>query len=596
LISNCIFQGNGASGLTLVRNTRGEIRSNLMQQNGFGIAVSDWAAGLIVSNQIFDNRCGIVISGTASPILRGNILSRNQEDGLVIAGKASPDFGKPYDPASNRLGDNQRFDLRNATSLQLVSSGNQLNLARVSGAVQLVSTGSPTTAWLKQSVKQSVELPGAVKPADRAQSWLVMVQRLLDRGIISPIDGSLQPEVTLAASEFAEWVHKASLVKVNANVSPLTRLEAIRILVEAASLGGGQPSLLRHYRDRAQIPTAQALTVATAVRYRLIVAATPDCLNPLQLVSRAEAAAMLYQTLVAKGQVEPIVAGSLPGENVNPLPLASPTRPPVVVLDPGHGGSDSGMATKVKTAEELMQEAGPMPAMLDALQMPVVPMSPLPMGQFSSELPNLAGTGMPGMATMPYSMSAGMSMSEMPPPGMPAEFLSMSNQLDQPEMPSLEEKTIVLSIAQAVASFLQQQGVRVILTRADDRDLTLVERLAIAQQHQADAFVSIHANASLVNQAQINGVETYHNPRSVEGARLAWAIHKALSRTADISDRGVHPATFPTLRQAAIPAAHVEVGYITGSQDAPSLANLAYHRYLARPIANAILRYLGQRG
>jgi N-acetylmuramoyl-L-alanine amidase len=205
----------------------------------------------------------------------------------------------------------------------------------------------------------------------------------------------------------------------------------------------------------------------------------------------------------------------------------------------------------------------------------------------------MPGMGMPG--TMPFSMSAGMPMSEMPPPGMPAEFFSMSDQPDQPEMPSLEEKTIVLSIAQAVAGFLQQQGVQVILTRADDRDLTLAERLAIAQRHRADAFVSIHANASLVNQAQINGVETYHNPRSAEGARLAWAIHKALTRTADISDRGVHTATFPALGQTDLAAAHVEVGYITGSQDAPSLANLAYHRYLARPIANAILRYLGQR-
>ncbi len=574
LITNCIFHSNVASGLTLVRNSRGEIRSNLMQLNGFGIAISDRAAALIVSNQMFENRCGIVISGSASPILRGNILTRNQEDGLVISGKANPDFGKPYDPASNRFGENHRFDLRNTTALPLISTGNQLNLAHVSGPVELLTTHLPSAAEF--SLEHS-------KPVITSHWAMPMVQFLLEQNMIS--DGTFQPEATLTGNEFANWMQRAGLNQPDSDqhnrsdtAQGLSRLEAIQHLVKAAGLTGGQPSLVGAFRDRAQVPTAQILTVATALQHQLIVSPTPDSLNPLHSISQAEAAAMLYQTLVAKGQADPVAdAALLPTLGKIRLHIPKPNeQPPVVVLDPGHGGRDAGMTTKLKTAEaQMLEMAGSMSPFMEmqAMSMPTMPMSPLPSGGLPTELPGMSG------------MSSNM-LSELLPVGTPA---------DQPEMPSLEEKTVVLSVAQAVASFLQQQGVQVILTRTDDRELSLAERLAIAKQHQADAFVSLHANASLTNQAEINGVETYYNPNSAAGTCLSWAIHKALTRMTDIMDRGVHKATFLTLREAAIPAAHVEVGYITGSQDAPSLGNLAYHRYLARPISNGILRYLRQR-
>ncbi len=161
------------------------------------------------------------------------------------------------------------------------------------------------------------------------------------------------------------------------------------------------------------------------------------------------------------------------------------------------------------------------------------------------------------------------------------------------ELPSLEEKTVNLAVAEAVANFLRQQGIQVVLTRSADQTCSLAERVALAAEQKADLFVSLHANASLTQDPSLNGVETYHDPNSIEGRRLAWAIHKALTRSSDVVDRGVHSATFLTLRQPW-PAVHLEVGYITGSQDAPSLDNMAYHRFLGRSIANGILRYVRQ--
>ena len=207
------------------------------------------------------------------------------------------------------------------------------------------------------------------------------------------------------------------------------------------------------------------------------------------------------------------------------------------------------------------------------------------------ELASLASGMAPKM--QPDSRSPDM-LPQMPllPPGMPADLLRMPG--EAPEMPDLQEKAITLSVAQAVASFLQQQGVQVVLTRSEDRSCSLAERLSAVQTAQpATAFVSLHANASLSSQPEINGIETYHYPDSIQGGRLAWSIHKTLTRTPDITDRGVHAAPFALLA-LPIPAAQVEVGYITGKQDAPSLGNLAYHRFLGRAIANGILRFLRQ--
>jgi N-acetylmuramoyl-L-alanine amidase len=371
-------------------------------------------------------------------------------------------------------------------------------------------------------------------------------------------------------------------------------LQVIKGLVQTAEVVGGRSSLLNSYSDRTQVPSTEVLTVATALQHRLVVSPEADRLSPLSPITRAEAAAMLYQTLVAKGKAVEISTPQI----VNPgwtsgvgqsQQALSGGSPPVVVLDPGHGGSDPGVTTKAKSTEAEMM---PMPPEgISPLEgMSGIPMSPLPAGMMAPGMPPM----MPGPAGMPPGMLPGIpSGTSSLPPGMSEAMPAMT--AESPAMPSLEEKAIVLSVAQAVAGFLQQQGVQVILTRSDDRDLSPDERLQTVAQNQADIFVSIHVNANTARQSDVNGIETYYDPEATEGARLAWAIHKALTRTPDVADRGVHPAYFYLLRNAPVPAVHVEVGYITGNSDASSLANLAYHRYLARAIATGILRYVSQK-
>lgn len=587
VISDCLLRENVASGLTFVRYARGELRNNVCRQNGFGIAISDRAAPLLVSNQIFENRCGIVLSGAAAPILRGNVLTQNSEDGLAVFGQAVPDLGTQTDPAGNRIRQNQRFDLRNATTQTIISSGNQLNPSKVDGLVEFLVTRSPAAHLPAPSEVTPQERPvykaPLHAPADLVNHAVAaLIQPLLDRQILSlASEGRFEPEGQLNAAELVMWMQKAGLSWDSKPESHfLTRLQAIEILVRAANLTSSDPKLLSRYADRSQIPSAQTLPITAALQHRLIVwAANQERLNLLQPITRAEAGAILYQTLVAKGEA---VAVEMPGLTTPVMPIRvktpAPRRVPVVVLDPGHGGSDAGAVTKVKSEDEPEMAAGwPVDSSAG------VAMSPLPAGMMEP-------AGMFESGGMPV----GMPFAEMPP-GMPPEPAMPRMPDDPPPMPSLQEKDVVLSVAQAVASFLKQQGVQVVLTRTDDRDVSPAERVEIAQRHQADALVSIHANANIANQSTVNGIETYCNPNSLESAQLAWSIHKTLTRMPDVEDRGVHGATFYTLRSHSIAAAHVEVGYITGSKDAPSLGNSAYHRYLARSIANGIGRFVQQR-
>lgn len=587
VIASCQFQENLA-GLTLVRYARGEIRNNTARLNQFGLTISDQAAPWVSNNQLIENRCGMAVSGAASPILRGNVIAQNTEDGLAVLGKATPDLGQFNDPAGNRLRDNRRFDLRNATALKLISLGNQLNPARINGFVEFLTARTPLGAAEPPQIQPPMracqtDLFWRHAPVDLRAHWAVpLVQPLIDRQVLPPSpDGYFQPDAPILPAEFAAWMQQADLATATAlEPAPLSRLQVMGWLVEALQLPKAHPSLLQGYRDRSQIPSDQTLMAAAALQHRLVVSAQPDCLSPLQGATRAEAAAMLYQAMLTQGQVAAIDLPQIlqPQRPVMQLKFGAAAPAPVVVLDPGHGGTDLGMSTV--SPEPVL--APPLPMM----QMPEIGSQEF--FERASMAPSLTepprkSPGMPPQ--MPFQPS------QMPPPGMPKESLRMLG--EAPEIPELQEKTITLSVAQAVAGFLQQQGVEVVLTRSEDQLCSLDDRLAVALAQNAVAFISLHANASLSSQPEINGIETYHHPNSIEGSRLAWSIHKTLTRSPDVTDRGVRAAPFRLLA-LPLPAAQIELGYITGQQDAASLSNSAYHRYLGRAIANGILRFVRQ--
>ncbi len=156
----------------------------------------------------------------------------------------------------------------------------------------------------------------------------------------------------------------------------------------------------------------------------------------------------------------------------------------------------------------------------------------------------------------------------------------------------LQEKDIILRIGKKVASLLEQNGIKVIMTRDADYFVDLAPRVVMAEHVHADLFVSIHAN-SIDNNPSANGLETYHYDR---GYRLAQVVHKSiLQAIPTLKDRGVKRARFYVLRKNSMPAILIETGFVTGSEDNPRLANPEYDNRMAKAIVRGILQYLQQK-
>ena len=181
------------------------------------------------------------------------------------------------------------------------------------------------------------------------------------------------------------------------------------------------------------------------------------------------------------------------------------------------------------------------------------------------------------------------------------------------------EKDVVLSIARRFSSILQERlGVRVILTRDGDRNLSLDERAAIANSNKSNLFLSIHADASPRRNARGSSVyflshtSAPTNPSSSGGGDLdfifwnmAQTAHlKQSSRLAEILqdelqavtgtervNRGIKQNSFRVLKGATMPAVLVEVGFISNPDEERLLVSPAYQDKLAEALYRGILRY-----
>ncbi|MEA5550844.1 N-acetylmuramoyl-L-alanine amidase [Anabaena cylindrica UHCC 0172] len=156
----------------------------------------------------------------------------------------------------------------------------------------------------------------------------------------------------------------------------------------------------------------------------------------------------------------------------------------------------------------------------------------------------------------------------------------------------IQEKNIILPISKRVAAILQQNGVQAVMTRDSDYFVTLPGRVAMAERANADVFVSIHANSVGLSRPDVSGLETYYYE---SGLSLARTVHNKILQSVNVRDRKVRKARFFVLRKSSMPSILVEVGYVTGREDAAKLRTSAYQNQMAEAIAQGILQYLRQR-
>ncbi len=375
VILNNDFVQNDGNGISVTRNTTGEIRGNTCKGAGSGISIDGTCASKVVNNTITENRYGLIISGEARPVLRNNRIENNTEEGVTITTKALPDLGSSSDPGNNTIRNNRQLDLNNATSNQVVSFGNTVSASKVKGLVTIdgIAAGGGGSSGGSSGGDggssggdggSSGGDSGGTPPttfADIQNHWAKpFIQALLDKGLITGFkDGTFKPDDKMTRAQYAALLVKAfnpTAKRDAANFSDVAkdywakdviqqayrsqfisgfpnntfrpndnvqRIQVILSLVSGLGLGSSDTSILTAYDDRNTIPDYAKDEVATATK-RQIVVNYPQVkqLNPNKEATRAEVAAFVYQALVDSKVVSAI------------------TSPYIVAVKPDGGDSD----------------------------------------------------------------------------------------------------------------------------------------------------------------------------------------------------------------------------------------------------------------
>ncbi len=174
------------------------------------------------------------------------------------------------------------------------------------------------------------------------------------------------------------------------------------------------------------------------------------------------------------------------------------------------------------------------------------------------------------------------------------------------------EKEFTLDWARRIATLLATNGWTVWLTRTNDLDVSLSNRVAFAEAHHADAFISLHFNSAAPDQQQ-DGVETYcltptgmpstltrgysdlwtdHYPNNAfdtQNLQLAIRLQTALLHGSGGADRGVRRARFMGVLQGQKqPSVLVEGGFLSNPDEADKIESAGFRQKLAEAVAEAL--------
>lgn len=169
----------------------------------------------------------------------------------------------------------------------------------------------------------------------------------------------------------------------------------------------------------------------------------------------------------------------------------------------------------------------------------------------------------------------------------------------------LVEKEVTLELAMQVRDYLQQAGAFVVMTREGDYDLArpetrgfskrktedLLARAEVLRKADADLFLTIHLNST--PSSRWRGAQTFYYPGREESRRLAVFIQQELRDNLKNTHREANTAsTIYLLKTSPVPAALVEVGFLSNPEEAALLSDPRYQRKLAASIYRGVLRFV----
>jgi N-acetylmuramoyl-L-alanine amidase len=155
----------------------------------------------------------------------------------------------------------------------------------------------------------------------------------------------------------------------------------------------------------------------------------------------------------------------------------------------------------------------------------------------------------------------------------------------------LMEKDVNLSIVREVEKLLQKKGAKVVLSRKDDRDMTMSERKKIFLDEKIDLMVSVHNNAG-GSPLSAMGASTYY--KHITNRDLAATLLKHMLEL-DVPNYGLTGNfNFSLNAPTEYPNALVECLFMSSLPDEEFLADPANHRKIAEKIVAGLEDYLTQ--
>ena len=150
------------------------------------------------------------------------------------------------------------------------------------------------------------------------------------------------------------------------------------------------------------------------------------------------------------------------------------------------------------------------------------------------------------------------------------------------------EKDINLAVVLRMQTLLEEIGVEVVLTRENDKTISLEERVEIANSKEADLFVSIHCNYFEDN-ASVSGLECYYFEGSDSGRRYAEKMLDKIADGGKVNTRNTKESDFYVLKRTESIAVLVELGYLSNAKECRLLVSEEYQETLAKELVNGIL-------
>jgi N-acetylmuramoyl-L-alanine amidase len=152
----------------------------------------------------------------------------------------------------------------------------------------------------------------------------------------------------------------------------------------------------------------------------------------------------------------------------------------------------------------------------------------------------------------------------------------------------VNEKEYTLKIAQQVEKYLKRKGVKVFMTREEDKDVSMIDRTLMLRQQDPNILISIHLNSA--GNENVKGVSTYY--RYIGFRPLSEKILNRMLQLELNNHGNVGAFNFSLSGPTEYPNCLVEVAFLSNKDDEQKILDPAFHKAVAKKIYKGIKDWL----